>query len=361
MDEHLRRVRELLTAHQLDALIVSTPANITYLTQFNFLSSSEREAFLLITNDAQYVISSFLYQDEIKKAAPSFTFLDVALNGHTPFWQHIQHISQKEQLQKIGFEKYNVTFAEYEVLKEHDINLTPIVLDGIRATKSTDEIEHIKKACLIADNAFAAILDLITPGMTEKELSFLLETDMRRQGAEPAFPSIIAFGKNAAVPHHKTDDTVLQSKDSILLDFGASYNNYSSDMSRTIFMGKPTAYETRVYETVKVAQEKAIAFLSEGKPPLSAAKADKIARDYITAQDFPDFPHSLGHSIGIEVHDGFGLSPSSPTQLLEGMVFSIEPGIYIPGEIGVRIEDLAVLTTDGLELITHTPRNLIVL
>lgn len=213
----------------------------------------------------------------------------------------------------------------------------------------------------MGDKAFTHILKEIKPGMSEKEVGFLLDTYIRKQGTDISFKTIVAFGAGAATPHHTISDNKLQEKDIVLLDFGVKYKNYCSDMTRTVFIGNPTTEEKKVYETVLQSQQKALDYIFGNTLPLSGKLVDQQARDYVTQNGYPSFPHSLGHSVGVQIHDGFRLSPISDIQLVEGMVFSIEPGIYISEKIGVRIEDIVALTKNGPKLLTNSSKELLIL
>lgn len=360
MEKRIKKIRKILSEKNLDAILVTTAANVTYLTNFDFLSPTEREAYIFITKRKQYIISSFLYKEELVRTAPHFIFLDVSSARGKPFWEYIKEIAEKEKLGKIGFEADNLTVAEYNVLRKQYIILSPLSISSIRFEKDAEEIAITARACTIGDNAFKKIQSHIKPGITEKEVALQLDMFVRRERAEPSFTTIVAFGKNAAVPHHKTNNTRLQKNDIILLDFGAKVDNYCSDMSRTLFIGNPTTKEKRAYETLLAAQQKALDFLKNYPVPTAASAVDKIARDYLIEKGFPNFPHSLGHSIGIEDHDGFRLSPISKILLTEGMVFSIEPGIYFPGEFGMRIEDIVVLTKNGPQILTKSSKELLI-
>ena len=362
--DKLEKVRILLERDNLDAIFISTPANITYLTDFHFLVDTDREAFLVITQKNQYIISSPLYREDLKKVIPYFSFLEFSSAGGKTFWEYIEEILTKEKKQKnsrLGFEATNITVTEYLRLKKLKTKLIPILVDEIRQIKKQEEIERIAKACSIGDTVFSYILSQIKPGMSEKKVGFLLDTCIRKKGVEPAFTTIIAFGKNAAVPHHITSEGMLKKKDIVLFDFGVKYKNYCSDMTRTIFVGTPTFEEKNIYETVKESQQKALDFLSISTLPINGKQVDKTARDYMVSQRYPSFPHSLGHSIGINVHDGFRLSPAQNFNLQTGMVFSVEPGIYLENKLGVRIEDIAALTKNGLEILTKSTKELIIL
>ena len=231
--------------------------------------------------------------------------------------------------------------------------------------KNPSLILNIEKACKLTDKAFDYILDKIREGVSEKELAFEIEFFIKKNGADIEFPSIVAFGKNSAFPHHKPTDKRLATNDQILIDIGAKVNGYCSDMSRTVFFGKASSEQKRMYQTVLEAQQKALETLACKESPsrrrLLAKNLDKIARDYIISKGYPTIPHSLGHGIGRKVHEAPKLSPKSEDILKPCMVFTIEPGIYIEGFGGVRIEDVVALENCRVRLITKAPRGSIIL
>ncbi|MEK9178711.1 MAG: M24 family metallopeptidase, partial [Patescibacteria group bacterium] len=219
------------------------------------------------------------------------------------------------------------------------------------------EIEKIKKACEIGDKVYSQTLKKIRIGVSEKELAKEIVRLIRTEGASLSFRPIVAFGKNAYEIHHKANDTKLRKNHGFIkLDLGAKFEGYCSDMTRTVFFGKATEKQKKIYGTVLEAQKKAMSLVKDGR---RAFDADKIARDYIKAQGFPLYPHTLGHGIGKKVHEGFRLGPKSKTILRNGMVFTIEPGIYLKGFGGVRIEDTFLLKNGKLESLTKSSKILI--
>lgn len=232
--------------------------------------------------------------------------------------------------------------------------------------KNPSEISNIEKACKLTDKAFNYILNKIRQGISEKELAFKIEFFIKKNGADIAFPSIVAFGKNSAFPHHvPTNNSKLITHNSIiLLDFGAKVDNYCSDMTRTVFFGKPTTEQKLMHQTVLEAQKQAIDYLKSSiinHKSISAKDVDETSRKYIISKGYRTIPHSVGHGIGLEVHEPPHLSPKSKDILKPGMVFTIEPGIYIKGSGGVRIEDVIVLKNNGLSFLSKSSRELITL
>ncbi len=354
----------MLSKQNLDAALVTSPPNVTYLSQFSNFTPGERETFLFITHNEQFIFTNALYFEEIKKQKSGFTIVEVT--RERPFKKIVlEDIAKKHQIRSVGFENYDLTVLEYEKFKGIFAKFDALDLRNIRLKKNDDEIAFIEKACQIGDSAFSNVLSKIKAGMTEKQIALALESHIKEK-ADTSFPTIVAFGPHSSIPHHQTGDTPLRKGQIVLMDFGVRYNNYCSDMTRTIFFGKATPKQKRLYQTTLDAQKKAIEFLTSlilnrksKTKMLKAADVDRVARDYIVSQGFPTIPHSLGHGIGIEVHESPRLSPLSNDVLESSMVFSIEPGIYIPEEGGVRIEDLVVLEPSGPRLLTHAPKDII--
>ncbi|HUD44809.1 MAG TPA: aminopeptidase P family protein [Patescibacteria group bacterium] len=399
-------LHNLLNTSHLDALLISSVPNIIYLTGYSGFSKDEREAYLFITKTNKYLITDARYTEQVKDAVPTFQILE--RNQKNSSSKLLQKIITEEKIESIGFEGDNLTVAEYVTFKKVLPELKTVNLRTLREQKTRDEIQIIQKACAIGDAAFTFILKQIHESITEKELAYQLENFIREQGAELSFSTIVAFGANAAIPHHLTGDNKLKPNQFVLFDFGVKFENYCSDMSRTLFFGKPKAEEIKVYETVLTAQQKAVAFItnviaSEAKQSkfkrhaefssassvipakagiqrdkdwipdrvrndniVNAADLDHIARQHIISQGYPSIPHSLGHGIGLEVHEAPSLSPNSIDELKEGMVFSLEPGIYLPagrqglnGKYGIRIEDLYTIQNGKLIQLTNSSKNFI--
>lgn len=341
----VQELRNKIQKEKLDAVLVSSVSNIEYLTGYANFSKDEREAYVFLGKNFGYIITDGRYSEAIRKKVPH---LELFERGYKKRTEHLFR-KHKKEIKNLGIEEDNLTVAEHKILKKHFKDLKHFDVKKLRSIKNREETDKIEKACKIGDLAFKFILQKITAGITEKEIADELETFIRCKGATIAFPAIIAFGKNSAIPHHQTGDTKLREDDFVLLDFGAKVDGYCSDMTRTVVFGKPSIKQRKIYETVLEAQKKAIKFV---KKQVKAKEVDKVARDYIKSKGFSDIPHSLGHGIGLEVHEHPSLSPKSKDILKEGMVFSIEPGIYLPNFGGVRIEDLFVLEGWGLRKLT---------
>ena len=372
MKEKTTKLLTLINKNKVDAILVSSVPNIIYLTGYSGFSKEEREAYLFIVAQPQglthktpgvfgYIITDGRYSEAVSARVRDFKLIERFQRDSLK--KIFEGLSKKHAIKKLGIEEDNITVAEHKLLASCFNDLNHFSINSLRAIKDQNEIETIEKACVLGDKAFDYILNKLKKGVTEKEIAFELEYFIKKNGAELSFPTIVAFGKNSSVPHHQTSGNPLATSDKlILLDFGVKLNNYCSDMTRTVFFGKPTSEQKKMYETVLDAQKKAIEYLESlilDHKSIKATEADKVARDYIVSQGYPTIPHSLGHGVGLEIHEAPFLSPKSKDELKPGMVFSIEPGIYIPGIGGVRIEDLIVLETKGPCLLTKSPKELI--
>lgn len=339
---------------KFDAVLISSAINITYLTGYQGFSEIERECFLLITKDKNYLITDTRYSEELKKYTKDFEILEI---GSIKFiYNDFQNILGSLKNKKIAIEKNDLRVNEFEMLKKHIKNIYEIELSKLRLIKRSDEIENIKKACFITDLVFENVLKKIKLNISELEIAKEIEIFIKKQNADFSFKPIVAFDKNSSIPHHHSDQTKLKKNQIILLDFGVKYNGYCSDMTRTVFYGKASSDLKKMYDTVLKAQEIAI---NKIKPKIKASEIDIAARNYIKSNNYPDIIHSLGHGIGLVVHESPHLSPKSNDILNNGMVFSVEPGIYIPNFGGIRIEDLVFINNGKPELISKSKREII--
>ena len=372
MNDSLNKFAKLLDQNKLDGFIVTNPTNIFYLTGFRGISPTEREAILVIANHKATLITARLYQNEAKLLASAKLKIKIASERNQIFeFVKNQLLPDKPGLGKfykpglktrrIGFEQNDLTFGEYQEFKKFlsKPRLVPVknLVENLRAVKSTDEIKKIERAQIISQKAFEQILKTINVGQTEQEIAEKLAQIIKSLGSQGlAFESIIASGPNSGKPHHFTSDRRLAIKDILLLDFGAKFQDYCADFSRTIFIGKASDRQRNIFNHVLKAQKTAINKISHGS---KSHEIHRTASDFFKNQKLEKyFLHGLGHGIGLEVHENPHLRPA-PTQtgfgkaqetrfepkeevLLEGMVFSVEPGLYFPWG-GVRIEDLVVL------------------
>lgn len=378
--QRLNQLKEKIEKEKLDAVLISSVSNIEYLTGYSNFSKDEREAYIFIGKNFSYIITDGRYTEAVKREVAHLTLFE---RGHERSVEFLFK-KHKNEIDRLGIEEDNLTVGEFKKVKKHFKNIKHFNVGHLRSIKTKEEIQKIEKACQIGDLAFEHIIKQIKVDVTEKEIAeelekFISQSDTRSaamksqaiikgNGADISFPPIVAFGKNSSVPHHQTGPSTLFVRSGregliILLDFGVKVDGYCSDMTRTVVLGKTMQKQREIYRVVLEAQMRAVDFLNRqiksGKK-VKASEVDKVAREYIRSQGFPTIPHSLGHGIGLEVHEHPSLSPKSKDILREGMVFSIEPGIYLPGFGGVRIEDLYVLEKNGLRQITNTPKDLII-
>lgn len=358
MESRINKLRTLLIEQNLDAVLISTVPNIYYLTAYGGFSSEERDAFVLVTKTGAYVITNALYYHAVKEQVKHMHVFEYTRDN--PFSKILEKICKEDNVKKLGFENHNLTVFEYSRIEKVPVTFVPVNLETLRSIKSPEEVAAIKKACKLGDKAFTYICTQLKEGITEKELAHKLELFIKSHDADISFRAIVAFGKNAAVPHHFSGLDRLRKNTCVLLDFGVKIDHYCSDMTRTVFFGSPTTEQEKVYQTVLEAQNEATAYiqrcLHNNDFPIPST-IDQTARNYVTSHGYPPFNHS-SHGIGLEVHEYPHMS-SEQQPMENGMVFSIEPGIYLPGEMGVRIEDLFVIQNNKLIQLTNSPKDLI--
>lgn len=371
MTTPLAKLRDLLSRSGLDALLISSVSNIVYLTDYTGFFTTEREGFLLACKGKRYFITDARSSEEIKKQVRDFELAEIS--SGFPLKKLLEKLADKHKIKLLGIEEKNLTVSEFKLIKKH-FKTKHFDLNKIRSIKNSSEISKIEKACKLGDKTFTHILKRIKLGISEKEVANEIESFIKKNGGDLSFPSIVAFGKNSAIPHHVPNNDKLINNQIIKLDFGVKLNHYCSDMTRTVFFGRANEQFKKMYNTVLRAQKLAIDYLSSchselvsespksrsrNKFGMTGKKVDRVARDHIVSKGYPTIPHSLGHGIGLDVHEAPSLSPKSKDILKEGMVFSIEPGIYLPDFGGVRIEDLAVIEKENLRLLTKSPKNII--
>ncbi|KOR95539.1 Xaa-Pro dipeptidase [Geobacillus stearothermophilus ATCC 12980] len=352
--EKLERLRALLEEQHLDGLLVTNGCNRRYITGFTGTAG-----VALVSRQGAVFITDFRYVEQAAKQVEGFEI--VQHSG--PIVDEIAKQVKRLGIKTLGFEQEHVTYAAYKAYEEAiDAELAPTshVVEKLRLIKSEAEIKILKEAAEIADAAFAHILSFIRPGVKEIEVANELEFFMRKQGASSSsFDTIVASGYRSALPHGVASEKTIERGELVTLDFGAYYKGYCSDLTRTVAVGQVSAELQTIYGIVLEAQRRGMRGIKAG---MTGKEADALTRDYIREQGYGDyFGHSTGHGIGLEIHEGPTLSARSDAVLEPGMVVTVEPGIYIPGLGGGRIEDDAVITADGNEALTHSPKELIIL
>ncbi|RDW19167.1 Xaa-Pro dipeptidase [Oceanobacillus arenosus] len=348
----LEKVRKALEANNLDAILIESPFNRRYITGFTGTSG-----VAIIANTDTRFITDFRYTEQATTQAKGYKVIEHKQGIFVEIRAQLQEMNVK----RLGFEKDYVTYSQFESYqKELDVELVPVsgILEEIRLIKDNDELAILKKAAKIADDAFAHIQSFIKPGVKEIEISNELEFFMRKQGATASsFDTIVASGLRSAFPHGVASDKEIQSGELVTLDYGAIYQGYCSDITRTVAVGEISDELRTIYDTVLEANIRGIKGI---KPGITGKEADALTRDYITEKGFGQyFGHSTGHGVGLEVHEGPALSSRSDAILKPGMIVTVEPGIYIAGVGGCRIEDDLVITETGNERLTFAPKELI--
>lgn len=361
----LEELKKELKILKLDCFLITSFQNIFYLTKYEGFSKEEREAIILISKICNYLLTDKRYLNELNFLKD---FKLIEISPANSLSKTLTKILSENNLKSAGFEANNLTFNEYKKFRKIFKNFAPFedAIEKLREIKTKEEIEKIKKACTLSDLGFNFILEHIKENVTEQTLAAKLEIFLKEKHADTSFKPIIAFGKNSAVAHHLNSKTKLQKGNIVLIDIGAKVEGYCSDMTRTVFFGSPTPKFKRIYQTVLDAQRVAVETIHKSlilnhksNLKIKAGDIDKTARQYIIDRGFPSIPHSLGHGIGIDVHEKPSLAPKSKSILKSGMIFSIEPGIYLNGWGGVRIEDLFLLEDNSLKKITHSASEII--
>lgn len=335
-------VNAILKDNKIDGLLVTNPVNIFYLTGFRGVSPTEREALLIVKKPKSILITAKLYQTEARKIASSL--LDVKIAAERDQYENFLK-SALSNTGKLAFESDDLKFAEYKKFKKlakpNKFAATKNLIEDLRKTKSEEEIRYIEKAQLITQQAFEQIVKTIRISQTEEEIAEKLTQIMRNLGSQgPSFNPIVASGPNSALPHHVSGKRRIKKGDTLVLDFGAKYQNYCADFTRTIFIGRASDEQRKIYNLVFKAQQSAI---STTKSQIKAKSVFETAHNIFKKENVDKyFTHSLGHGIGLEVHEKPSLSAKSKDRLTTGIVFSVEPGLYFPWG-GARIEDLLAI------------------
>jgi Xaa-Pro aminopeptidase len=350
--DRLARVRQMFPEWTIDALYVTHAANRRWLSGFNGSAGQ-----LLVTRDQAILSTDFRYWEAAQVQAPGFE-----LHRHSRRDGEIARLIAGTGSTRIGLEARHVSLSEFKLLNSIQ-GISWISLDAslelFRKVKDDSEIEAIRAAAAIADRAMGLVNSLARPGISELALAWELEKRIRdRDGARMAFPIIVASGPNSALPHHQSGQRLLQSGDALIVDMGAEVNGYKSDLTRSFYMGEDPAGEYwRIYDLVLTAHSTA---LEGARPGISARQLDALGRDLIEGAGYGQaFGHGLGHGIGLEVHEDPFLSqrPQAETEILStGNVITIEPGIYLPGWGGVRVEDLLLFGPTGAESLSQCPK-----
>ncbi|MBF0779923.1 MULTISPECIES: Xaa-Pro peptidase family protein [unclassified Granulicatella] len=351
----LENVQKKLVEQGLDALLVTNMYNLRYVAHFTGTTG-----LAVITQKRAYFVTDARYTEQASKQCTGFTIVQ----NIGPILHEVKKIVSDESIKRLGIEDASMPVGEYDTLKhlvDAQLVFATGIIEDLRMIKDEEEMNTIRQACQIADRAFEYILTEVKPGVSEIELANKMDFYMRSLGATGvSFDTIVASGYRSAMPHGVASHKLIEKGDFITFDFGCYYNGYVSDMTRTVSLGNPTHAQLKeihhiVFEAQRLVNESV-------KAGMRASDMDKIARDYITQCGYGDyFVHSTGHGIGLEIHEAPAISRASKAILAPGYAITNEPGIYLPGIGGVRIEDDLFVHHDSVEIVTKSNKELIIL
>ncbi|MCM3221029.1 Xaa-Pro peptidase family protein [Bacillus cereus] len=354
MNVRITNIQKQLHNYGIDGLLITKKENRQYAT--NFTGSA---GVVLIAAHKAIFITDFRYVDQAKTEIKAAEI--IMHKGNLE--EEVANQVSKLKIQKLGIEDNNMTLQQFKKLQKYiHIEMVPVceIIEDIRLIKDTSEIETMKIAATIADEAFHHIVTFLKPGISETDVRDELEFFMRKKGAtSSSFQIIVASGVRSSLPHGVASNKIIERGDIVTLDFGALYDGYCSDITRTVAIGEPSEEFQKIYNVVREALKRGTEAI---KPGETAKSIDDITRNYITEHGYGQyFGHSTGHGLGLEIHEPLRLSQESKATLQEGMVVTVEPGIYIPNWCGCRIEDDIVITKDGYDVITKSNRELIII
>lgn len=346
MDSRLSQFLQKLKSGSLDGFLVSRQPNISYLCRYQ-----SRDSYLLVSRKRSYFLTDFRYKEEAEK-----NIQGARVFQYKNLFKDIARLAKKLKVRRLGFESRGVQFAEYAKIKEElgpKIKLidTFNVIEAQRAIKGPDELRDIRKAIRITACSFRFLKEILRAGQSELRIAGELERFIRYQGARAgAFNIIVTSGPNSSFPHAPISTRILKSGDCVLVDMGVEVNGYKSDLTRVFFLDKMTTFQRKIYKIIREAQGLAIEAVRPGR---KIQEVDRAARSFIASRGYGRyFGHSLGHGVGLEVHEEPSISSKNKSPLKEGMVFTLEPGIYLPGRFGIRLEDMVLVTKKGCEVLS---------
>ena len=351
---------EIIKKADVDALLITDPYNLRYYTGFR-----GGEGFALIAGQQGGQLKILITDSRYTEAAGKECydgFVIRQFDATISIYDILMEYIIRDHIHTIGFENESISYSLYNkfVKNLNGVMLNPLnsTLQILRQIKTPEEIELLRQAEHIGDLAFEDILKILKPGMTELEVAAELEYSMKRHGAEGlSFDTIAASGVNSSMPHAIPSEKKLEIGDFLTMDFGCKYKGYCSDMTRTVCIGKASDEQKKIYNIVLSAQLKV---LDELKPDMQCKEVDAIARDYIKEQGYGQyFGHGLGHGVGLYIHESPAFNTRDTSIVRPGMIETDEPGIYLPGRFGVRIEDMILITENGCESLAHSPKELI--
>ncbi|MBP1155065.1 MULTISPECIES: Xaa-Pro peptidase family protein [unclassified Paenibacillus] len=354
-EERIRRLRSLMQEQGLRALLITNATNRLYMTGFTGSSG-----YVVVTEDRAILLTDFRYMTQAPQQAVGYEVIE-----HAPqAMESVKDLLAQSGLTKLGFEQNDMTYGVYQAcagtLSGIELVPTDSLVEQLRMVKDDGELAIMQEAAELADRTFEYVLGLLKPGMRELDIALEIEMYVRAHGAaSTSFETIVASGERSALPHGKASDKIIGTNEFVKLDFGAYYKGYCSDITRTVVLGTPTDKHREIYSIVLEAQLEA---LDRIRPGMTGREADAVARDVIKRYGYGDlFGHGTGHGLGMEIHEAPRLSMTGEVVLAPGMTVTVEPGIYVPGFGGVRIEDDIVITDNGNRRLTQSSKDLIVI
>lgn len=353
--ERLKKFRENIFREniEIEGFLVTNLKNIYYLSGF------DGEGLLIITKGENLLFTDSRFTEQAQKESPDFEIIIDEPSRKNSRINSLNKTLKKKNIKRIAFEANNLSYNDFKKYSASfkSIKLMPAenTIEKIRMIKDKEEIIKLKKAGQIITETLKEVFEIIKPGVRELDIATELAYTMRKKGAQgESFEAIVVSGERSSLPHGKPSKKKINEGELITIDTGANYQNYKSDMTRTIILGKENEKQKEIYYIVLEAQKKALKFL---KPGVKCKEVDSIARDIIKKKGYgKNFGHGLGHGVGLDIHEMPRVSLNDDTILLPGMVITIEPGIYLPSVGGVRIEDTVLITEDGYEILTWFPK-----
>jgi len=361
IEPRLKGLRQAMAQENFDAMLVVNEANVTYMSGY-----TNHDSFLFISSDscgaANIFITDFRYIEQAQAECPDFTSI-LYRNPDPSLPERLKELCAKYGVKRLAFERAYLNFGQYDdiraALTEVEFSPSENLIENLRYVKDAAEEQRVRQACACTDRVFADICVFIKPGFTEKDVEWALLQSVHEQGCEPSFSFIVVSGARGSLPHGMAGEKKLAAGEFVTMDFGCMYQGYHADMTRTVFIGQPTAEQRRLYGMVLTANLRAEEAIRAG---ISAQAVDAVARDYLTQQGYGEkFGHGLGHGLGLDIHERPFMNRVSPDTLQKGCLITVEPGIYLPGDCGIRIEDTVLVKEDGCENLFSSPKELLCL
>jgi Xaa-Pro aminopeptidase len=355
----LKAIRKALAQENFDAMLVINESNVTYLSGY-----TNHESFLFLSSDAcgaaNILITDFRYAEQAKAECPDYTVV-LYRNLYPTLPERLAELCDKYGVARLAFEHAHIGYAQHKAINTvlEGIELLPCenLIENLRYMKDAAEIERLRRACACTDEVFTDICAFIKPGLTEKDVEWAILESVHKYGCEPSFPFIVLSGARGSLPHGMASMKKITAGELLIMDFGCMYQGYHADMTRTVSIGRPTAEQRRLYDIVLKANKLAEKAIHAG---ILALTVDAVAREYISGEGYREnFGHGLGHGLGLDIHERPFMNNVCQDILKKDCLVTVEPGIYLPGKCGIRIEDTVLVLEDGSENLFSSPKELI--